>query len=38
MYGYVTNELVEAITRERHEEARLTRPHTEKLPEPVNPR
>ncbi|KKK87976.1 hypothetical protein LCGC14_2747840 [marine sediment metagenome] len=32
MYAYVTDELVRAITREREEEARQTRPHAENGP------
>jgi hypothetical protein len=33
----ISDEEVKAIGRQRLEEARLTRPHTERLPEPVNP-
>ncbi len=32
MHAYVTDALVRAIAREREEEARLTRPHTEDRP------
>jgi len=37
MYPYDVTQLVWAISREREEEARLTRPHTEKDPKSGDP-
>ena len=37
MLGFVTNELVWAVGREREEEARNTHPHTEKRPDSEKP-
>jgi len=37
MGSIISDEEVKAIGRQRQEEARLTRPHTGRLPEPVNP-
>jgi len=37
MGGIISYEEVKAIGCQRQEEARLTRPHTGRLPEPVNP-
>ena len=38
MYPYDVKQLTWAISRERKEEARLTRPHTEKEPKSGEPR
>jgi hypothetical protein len=38
MYPYDVNQLTWAISREREDEARLTRPHTDKDPKSEDPR
>ena len=38
MLSFVVDELVWAVVREREEEARMTRPHTEKLPDAERPK